>query len=68
MLAENTQVKLVETEAELIELDSFEVDEVSGAVIPVAVVAAIKIGAAVTGTAAAGAGIGFGIGYWANRD
>lgn len=68
MLAEKTHLNLIETEAELIELDTFEVDEVSGAVLPLAVVAAIKIGAAVTGTAAAGAGIGYGIGYWANRD
>lgn len=68
MLAEQTQLKLVENEAELIELNDFDVDEVSGAVLPLAVVAAIKIGSAVAGTAAVGAGVGYGIGYWANRD
>lgn len=72
MLAEQTHLKLVtdltENETALVELNTADVDDVSGAVIPLVVIGALKIAGAVVGTAAVGAGVGYGIGYWANRD
>lgn len=72
MLAERTHLHLIadaaEHETALVELSATDVEDVSGAAIPLVVIGALKIAGAVTGTAAAGAGIGFGIGYWANRD
>lgn len=55
-------------DAELIVLDAADTDQVSGALLPFAIPAAVKAGMWLAGGATAGAGVGFGIGYWANRD
>lgn len=72
MLAEHTHLQLVtdvaENETALVEMNPTDIDDVSGAAIPLVVIGALKIAGAVAGTGAVGAGIGFGIGYWANRD
>lgn len=70
MFAEKTELHLVTdlNEGALVELNATEVDDVSGGVVPLVVIAGIKIFGAVAGTAAVGAGVGYGIGYWANRD
>ena len=61
MLAEQTHLKLVEdlNETALVELGAADVDEVSGALLPLAIPLGVKIGAAIVGGVATGALIGW---------